>query len=159
MATIGIKRTYEPVSPSDGWRVLVERLWPRGMRKEDLQLSAWEKDVAPSPALRKWYSHDVSRWPEFQRRYRQELDQNPEAWRPILDVARSRQVTLLFSARDVEHNSAVVLRDYLMAHADNPGTKENDTARQVHLDALLDEALRETFPASDPVAVSCDRGG
>lgn len=159
MAKIGIKRTYESVGQSDGWRVLVECLWPRGVRKEDLQLSAWEKDVAPSPALRKWYSHDVSRWPEFQRRYRQELDQNPEAWRPILDLARSRQVTLLFSARDVEHNSAVVLRDYLMAHADRGANDENDITRQTHLDALLDEALSETFPASDPVAVSCETAG
>lgn len=154
MATIGIKRTYEPVSRSDGWRVLVERLWPRGVRKEDLHANAWEKDVAPSHALRKWYSHDVSRWPEFQRRYRQELDQNPEAWRPLLEVARSRKVTLLFSARDVEHNSAVVLRDYLMAHADHRTRDANDSARQARLDALLDEALLETFPASDPVAVS-----
>ena len=159
MARIGIKRTYEPVSRSDGWRVLVERLWPRGMRREDLQLSAWEKDVAPSPALRKWYSHDVSRWPEFQRRYRNELDQNPEAWRPLLEAAQSRQVTLLFSARDVEHNSAVVLRDYLMVHADDGARDESDLTRQARLDALLDEALCETFPASDPVAVNCEPAG
>jgi uncharacterized protein YeaO (DUF488 family) len=129
------------------------------MRKEDLHANAWEKDVAPSPALRQWYGHDVSRWPEFQRRYRKELDQNPGAWRRILDALRSRKVTLLFSARDVEHNSAVVLRDYLMAHADIPTTEENDTARHVRLDALLDDALRGTFPASDPVAVSCETGG
>ena len=154
MARIGIKRTYEPVSRSDGWRVLVERLWPRGMRKEDLQLSAWEKDAAPSPALRKWYGHDVSRWPEFQQRYRKELDQNPDAWRPILDAARSRKVTLLFSARDVEHNSAVVLRDYLMVQAGGDARHESDITRQARLDVLLDEALCETFPASDPVAVS-----
>jgi uncharacterized protein YeaO (DUF488 family) len=129
------------------------------MRKEDLQLSAWEKNAAPSPALRKWYSHDVSRWPEFQRRYRKELDENPDAWRPILDAARRRRVTLLFSARDVEHNSAVVLRDYLMAHVDGGAGDENDITRQARLDELLDEALRETFPASDPVAVSCETAG
>ena len=133
---------------------MVERLWPRGMRKEDLQLSAWEKDAAPSPALRKWYGHNVSRWPEFQRRYRKELDEKHGAWRPILDASRTGKVTLLFSARDVEHNSAVVLRDYLIACADHPAMKEIEDARQVRLDALLDEALRETFPASDPVAVS-----
>ena len=156
MLRIGIKRTYEPVSRSDGWRVLVERLWPRGMRKEDLQLNAWEKDVAPSPALRKWYGHDVSRWPEFQRRYWKELEENPDAWRRILDASRNRNVTLLFSARDVGHNSAVVLRDYLIMCADRQANKEIGRARQARLDVLLDEALRETFPASDPVAVSIE---
>lgn len=113
MGKIVIKRVYEPESRSDGRRLLVERLWPRGMRREELHADSWEKEVAPSPELRKWYGHDVSRWPEFQRRYRKELHAKPDAWRPILDVARKRKVTLLFSARDVEHNSAVVLRDYL----------------------------------------------
>lgn len=113
MARIGIKRVYEPRSSGDGWRILVERLWPRGVRKEDLHADSWEKEVAPSSELRKWYGHDVSRWPEFRRRYRKELSGNSDAWRHILDTARKRKVTLLFSARDVEHNSAVVLRDYL----------------------------------------------
>lgn len=113
MATIGIKRVYDPDSPRDGRRILVERLWPRGIRKENLSVDSWHKAVAPSTELRKWYGHDVSRWPEFRRRYRKELDENPDAWRPILDAARKRNVTLLYSARDVEHNSAVVLRDYL----------------------------------------------
>lgn len=114
MAVIGIKRVYEPESRRDGLRILVERLWPRGIRKEDLHADSWEKEVAPSAELRKWYGHDVSRWPEFRRRYLKELNGNPPAWRPILEAARKRKVTLLFSTRDVEHNSAVVLRDYLM---------------------------------------------
>lgn len=110
METIGIKRVYEPESRSDGLRILVERLWPRGIRKEDLHADSWEKVVAPSSELRKWYGHDVSRWPEFRRRYRKELNGNPDAWRQILDAARTRKVTLLFSARDVEHNSAASTR-------------------------------------------------
>jgi uncharacterized protein YeaO (DUF488 family) len=118
MATISIKRVYEPDSRSDGRRILVERLWPRGIRKEDLRMASWEKEVAPSTELRKWYGHKVPRWPEFRRRYREELDDNEAAWRPILDIARRRKVTLLYSARDVEHNSAVVLRDYLAERMD-----------------------------------------
>ena len=110
---IRIKRVYEPPAREDGVRILVERLWPRGVRKEDLPLDRWAKEVAPSTELRKWYAHRVERWEEFVRRYRAELDANEEAWRPIAEAARSGDVTLLFSARDPEHNSAVVLRDYL----------------------------------------------
>ena len=113
MATISIKRVYEPDSPRDGRRMLVERLWPRGIRKEDLHADSWQKEVAPSTELRKWYGHEVSRWPEFRRRYRQELNENRGAWGPILETALKRKVTLLYSARDDQHNSAVVLRDYL----------------------------------------------
>ena len=113
MAKINCKRVYDPESPADGRRILVERLWPRGMRKSELRADLWQKDVAPSTELRKWYGHEVSRWQEFRRRYREELDANQDAWRPILDDARERNVTLLYSARDVEHNGAVVLRDYL----------------------------------------------
>ena len=113
MATITIKRVYEPDSPRDGRRILVERLWPRGIRKEDLHADSWQKEVAPSRELRKWYGHEVSRWREFRRRYREELNENRDAWRPILETALKRKVTLLYSARDDEHNSAVVLRDYL----------------------------------------------
>lgn len=114
MATkIRIKRVYEPVARGDGRRFLVERLWPRGMRKEALQLEAWLKDVAPSTALRKWFDHRVERWIEFQRRYRRELNANREAWLPLLEAAERATVTLLYSAHDLEHNAAVVLRDYL----------------------------------------------
>ena len=111
-----IKRTYDPPARGDGRRILVERLWPRGMKKEALDLDDWIKGVAPSTRLRQWFGHRVERWDEFCRRYRKELDANPAAWVPILDAERRGPVTLLYSARDVLHNGAVVLRDYLSAH-------------------------------------------
>lgn len=114
---IRVKRAYEPPARGDGRRILVERLWPRGMKKEALAADAWMKDVAPSTALRKWFGHRVERWEEFQRRYRQELDANPGAWGPILDEAGHGAVTLLYSAHDTLHNGALVLRDYLTEHA------------------------------------------
>lgn len=108
-----IKRVYEPAEASDGVRFLVERLWPRGVKKEKLKMKAWQKDVAPSPALRSWYGHDPVKWGEFQRRYRAELASNPESWKPILAEARDGNVTLLYSARDTEHNSALLLKVFL----------------------------------------------
>jgi uncharacterized protein YeaO (DUF488 family) len=111
---IQIKRTYDGRAPGDGRRFLVERLWPRGMKKELLAADAWLKEVAPSTALRRWFDHRVERWEEFRRRYRKELDTNPDAWEPILDAGRSGRVTLLYSAHDTDHNGAVVLRDYLL---------------------------------------------
>jgi uncharacterized protein YeaO (DUF488 family) len=110
---IRIKRAYDPPARSDGRRILVERLWPRGMKKQALAADAWTKDVAPSTELRKWFDHRVERWEEFRRRYRAELDANPAAWQPILEAAKPRTVTLLYSAHDTVHNGAVVLRDYL----------------------------------------------
>jgi uncharacterized protein YeaO (DUF488 family) len=110
---IRTKRVYEDAEPTDGRRFLVERLWPRGIRKEDLRLDAWLKDVAPSAELRRWFGHDPARWPEFERRYAGELDARPGAWQPVAEAARHGAVTLLYSARDVEHNSAVALRSYL----------------------------------------------
>jgi len=110
-----IKRTYEPPARGDGRRILVERLWPRGMKKEALDVDDWIKGVAPSTQLRRWFGHRVERWDEFCTRYRKELDANPAAWVPILDAERRGPVTLLYSARDVLHNGAVVLRDYLSA--------------------------------------------
>jgi uncharacterized protein YeaO (DUF488 family) len=110
---IRIKRTYDPPERGDGKRLLVERLWPRGMKKEALALEAWLKEVAPSTELRKWFGHRVDRWDEFQRRYREELRSNPESWRPIREAAKSGPVTLLYSAHDTEHNGALVLRDFL----------------------------------------------
>jgi uncharacterized protein YeaO (DUF488 family) len=115
---IRIKRTYEPPARGDGRRILVERLWPRGMKKEAVAADAWIKEVAPSTELRKWFGHRVERWAEFRRRYRQELNANPAAWKPILDASRRRTVTLLYSAHDTLHNGAVVLRDYLMQRAE-----------------------------------------
>ena len=107
------KRVYESAEANDGARFLVDRLWPRGIKKEKLEMEAWLKDVAPSPALRKWFAHDPARWQEFQKRYRAELEANPEAWQPILDAAKHGDVTLLYSARDTEHNSAVLLQAFL----------------------------------------------
>jgi uncharacterized protein YeaO (DUF488 family) len=109
---IHIKRTYEPAARGDGRRFLVERLWPRGLKKEKLAAD-WVKEVAPSTRLRLWFGHRVERWEEFQRRYRAELDGMPAVWRPLRAAGRRGTVTLLYSARDVDHNSAVVLRDYL----------------------------------------------
>ena len=109
-----IKRTYDPPARGDGRRILVERLWPRGMTKEAVAADAWMKEVAPSGRLRQWFSHQVARWQEFRRRYGEELDANPGAWQPILDAEKRGTVTLLYSARDVLHNGAVVLRDYLL---------------------------------------------
>jgi uncharacterized protein YeaO (DUF488 family) len=94
----------------------VERLWPRGVRRDQLPDGAWVKDVAPSGELRAWYAHDTQKWEEFRRRYAAELDAHPETWQPLLEAASAGDVTLVFSARDREHNSAVVLRDYLRAH-------------------------------------------
>jgi uncharacterized protein YeaO (DUF488 family) len=100
---------------NDGARFLVERLWPRGMKKESLRMEAWLKDVAPSVTLRKWFAHDAKKWPEFQHKYVNELDAHPGAWQPLLDAARKGNVTLLYSAHDIEHNSAVALKAYLEA--------------------------------------------
>ncbi len=110
---IQIKRAYDPPAKTDGERILVERLWPRGIKKEALELNAWLKDVAPSTELRKWFSHDPEKWSEFQRRYRTELDKHPEAWQPIIKAAKKGKVTLLFSSHDAEHNNVVALKAYL----------------------------------------------
>jgi uncharacterized protein YeaO (DUF488 family) len=113
---IRLKRVYDRPSRVDGTRILVERLWPRGMKKAELALDGWSKDVAPSAELRRWFGHRVERWEEFRRRYRAELKANPRTWAPILDLARGGTVTLLYSARDEEHNGALVLRDFLALH-------------------------------------------
>lgn len=112
---IQVKRVYEKRAKRDGTRILVDRLWPRGLKKEDLQLESWVKEAAPSDSLRRWFGHDPSRWQGFKRRYFADLDKNPQAWKPILELARRRDVTLLYAARDAEHNNAAALRDYLMA--------------------------------------------
>jgi uncharacterized protein YeaO (DUF488 family) len=111
-----VKRVYEAVEKSDGARFLVERLWPRGMKKEDLKMDAWLKDVAPSDNLRRWFGHDPLKWSEFQKRYWAELAGNPNAWKPILEAAERGGVTLLYSARDTEHNNALVLKSFLEKH-------------------------------------------
>ena len=128
-----IKRTYDPPARGDGRRILVERLWPRGMKKEAAAADVWMKEVAPSTQLRRWFSHQVERWEEFRRRYRVELDGNPDAWEPILDAEKRGTVTLLYSAHDVLHNGAVVLRDYLMerqARRPRRGKREGEDDRR-----------------------------
>jgi uncharacterized protein YeaO (DUF488 family) len=111
-----IQRVYEDADPADGARILVARLWPRGMKKEDLPLASWLKAAAPSPDLRHWFAHDPARWEEFRRRYFAELDAHPEAWQPLVACARKGPITLLYSARDTEHNNAVALEEYVQAH-------------------------------------------
>ncbi|HEV2118454.1 MAG TPA: DUF488 domain-containing protein [Terriglobales bacterium] len=113
---IQLKRAYEPAAKSDGTRYLVERLWPRGVKKESLPVEAWLKDVAPSTGLRKWFSHDPARWAEFRHRYFQELKNNPQAWQPLLAAARRGRVTLVYSSHDTEHNNAVALKEFLQQH-------------------------------------------
>lgn len=110
---IGLKRIYEAATPEDGVRVLVERLWPRGVKKDGAQLDQWAKEVAPSGALRNWFHHDPSRWQEFKRRYVRELDHNEGSWKPLLEAAHGRRVTLVYSSHDAEHNNAVALKQYL----------------------------------------------
>ena len=110
---IQIKRIYDPSAKEDGTRFLVERLWPRGIKKEELQMDAWCKNLAPSGDLRRWFSHDPVKWKEFQRRYRAELSGNPAAFQPLFDAAKHGNITLLYSAHDTKHNSALALKSYL----------------------------------------------
>lgn len=110
-----LKRAYDPVSRTDGMRVLVERLWPRGLSKAKLHLDAWLKEVGPTTALRRWFGHDPKKWSQFRTRYFRELDSRPESWQPILSAARRRTVTLVYSSHDEEHNNAVALKEYLQA--------------------------------------------
>jgi uncharacterized protein YeaO (DUF488 family) len=110
---IKLKRVYDPASRDDGVRFLVERLWPRGVKKTQLKLDDWLKDVAPSPALRKWFGHDPKKWPQFQRQYFSELKAHEQSLERLLVAARRGPVTLVFSSRDTEHNNAVALRRYL----------------------------------------------
>lgn len=110
---IHIKRVYAPPEPGDGQRVLVDRLWPRGVSKQAAALSSWMKEVAPSQALRQWFDHDPARWQEFHRRYTEELRADPSVVEPLRDLLRSGPVTLLYGAHDTAHNNAVVLADFL----------------------------------------------
>ena len=112
-----VKRAYEPASPDDGVRILIDRLWPRGASKEKADLGEWMKDIAPSTELREWFGHDPKRWAEFQRRYKAELRQHAEELDRIRALARKRTVTLVYSARDEQHHDAVVLREVLLGAA------------------------------------------
>ena len=110
---IKLKRVYEEETRADGVRYLIERLWPRGVRKESLHIDAWLKEAGPSTELRKWFNHDPEKWSEFRRKYFAELNQQTEAWAPIREAARRGTVTLLYSSHDTEHNNAVALKEYV----------------------------------------------
>jgi uncharacterized protein YeaO (DUF488 family) len=114
VGAIRLSRVYDREPRPMGKVYLVERLWPRGVRREDVDLDGWLKDVAPSTELRRWFGHDPTKWDEFRRRYVAELDAHPQTWQPL--IRQAHDVTLLYSSRDREHNNAVALRDYLLAH-------------------------------------------
>lgn len=111
--TFRLKRIHDPASNDDGCRVLVDRIWPRGMRKADAAIDQWMREIAPSTELRKWFGHDPARWDEFLRRYHQELDARPDLVDELCTRAADGTVTLCFAARDREHNNAVALKEYL----------------------------------------------
>ena len=110
---ISLKRAYLTAAPEDGLRILVERLWPRGLTKDKAAIDHWLKDIAPTPELRKWYGHEPERWPEFQTRYRAELAENGAEIDALLALCEKTQATFVFAAKDEARNSAVVLREYL----------------------------------------------
>jgi len=114
---IRLKRSYEPPDASDGQRILIDRLWPRGVSKANAALDEWMKELGPSTELRKWFGHDPPRWEEFQRRYREELRAKPELLTHLRSLARNGVVTLVYSAHDEAHNDAVVLRELLLGAA------------------------------------------
>ena len=111
---IRLKRAYAPVSADDGVRLLVDRMWPRGVSKQKIATQAWLKDIAPSTELRQWFGHVPERWEEFRKRYARELDANPDAVAELRQWLKHGRVTLVYSARDTEHNQAVALREYLL---------------------------------------------
>ena len=113
MEKIQVKRIYDPPRKSDGYRVLVDRIWPRGLSKDAARIDLWMKDIAPTTELRKWFNHDPARWTTFQEKYRAELSQLGERLDELRDRAKKEPVTLLYGAKDTEHNQAVVLRDVL----------------------------------------------
>ena len=110
---IKLKRVYEKTTIDDGFRILVERLWPRGIAKDKTQIDLWLKDISPSPELREWYSHDIAKWKEFQRRYREELSKNDSVNNLKEILSKQTPVTFVYAARDEMHNSALVLKEFL----------------------------------------------
>ena len=110
---IKIKRVYDEPEPGDGVRILVERLWPRGLSKKDAHMDIWLKDIAPSTELRKWFSHDPAKWEEFRGRYFKELNKNREAVKELLDITEGSDVTFVYGSKEKEYNSAAALKDYI----------------------------------------------
>jgi uncharacterized protein YeaO (DUF488 family) len=123
---VKLKRAYEPATASDGTRILIDRLWPRGVKKADAAIDQWVKDIAPSTASRKWFGHAPERWAEFRRRYAAEVHQHPEQLSTLRIMARQGPITLVFSAHDELHNDAVALRDFLL------GRNTKRTAETAH---------------------------
>jgi uncharacterized protein YeaO (DUF488 family) len=113
-ANVLLKRVYEPATGDDGARVLVDRLWPRGVSKDKAALTRWCKEVAPSTTLRKWFGHEPARWSEFRQRYKSELKRNVESVAALRQLAKQGRITLVYGARDKIHNEAVVLREFLL---------------------------------------------
>jgi len=111
--SIRLKRVYDKPAKSDGHRVLIDRLWPRGVKKNQARIDQWLKDIAPSTSLRKWFKHDPRKWKEFKKKYAAELEDRHEQVEKLVREARKRTVTLLFSAKDIEHNNAVALKEYI----------------------------------------------
>ncbi len=117
MNSIKVKRVYDQACEADGTRILVDRLWPQGITKQQLHHDQWLQEVAPSNGLNRWFAQRLERWPEFRQRYSAELDAQPEGVRALCSALESGPVTLLYSATDTKHNNAVALREYLLAHA------------------------------------------
>jgi len=126
---IQLKRVYESATPKDGTRYLVERLWPRGVKKTSLRLDAWVKEVAPSASLRRWFGHDPKKWDEFRHRYFRELEKETGAWAPILKAAQDSPVTLIYSSHDTEHNNAVALKEFLESQMRKDAHQRSASAR------------------------------
>ena len=111
---VRLKRAYEPPAASDGTRVLIDRLWPRGVRKDAAALDLWLRDIGPSTELRKWFGHEPSRWAEFRRRYADEIAQKPQLLAQLRDIARQGVLTMVYSAHDEQHNDALVLQELIL---------------------------------------------
>lgn len=133
---VRMKRVYDPYAPGDGKRILVDRLWPRGIKKEDSKIDEWIKEIAPSTELRKWFSHDVTKWPEFRRLYKGELAERADLVKRLVEDAKKGTITLLFAAKDTEHVNAAVLKEVIeksMTGAEgNKMTQQKPRKRQRH---------------------------
>ena len=114
---VRIKRVYEPPEPRDGTRILIDRLWPRGLTKDRARVDVWRKDIAPSASLREWFGHDPAKWEEFQKRYWKELEEKKEAVQLLKQKSKQGTVTLVYAARDEEHNGALALKRFLEGHS------------------------------------------